>query len=70
MSTERELFWSLIVILVLVATWIALILSELYSPPSVRNGAPTASFMWRSRSIPRAPAIMVMKGTTCLGVVT
>ena len=34
MSTKRELFWSLIVILVLVAAWIVLILSDYIRLPS------------------------------------
>ncbi len=34
MSTKRELFWSLTVILVLVAMWIVLILSEYIRRPT------------------------------------
>jgi len=34
MSTKRELIWSLIVILVLVATWIVLILSDYIRRPT------------------------------------
>jgi hypothetical protein len=34
MSTKRELFWSLIVILVLVATWIVLILADYIRRPT------------------------------------
>jgi hypothetical protein len=34
MSTKRELFWSLMVVFVLVATWIVLILSDYIRRPT------------------------------------